>query len=139
MLHLRNSSEYSRRRMCDDCDEMGNLKNKRLSTKPALRSLHLRVASTMPNAVAYAVRGTTKPKIVGSLANPNAASAKGSVTRPKTATQGRRRNSNVSGRLMPIGVVARRKGSVTKGREKRRTRGRKWMTMMTNISSSPPK
>ena len=77
----------------------------------------------MPNAVAYAVRGTTKLKIVGSLANPNAASAKGSVTRPKTATQGRQRNSSVSGRLMLIGVVARRKGSVTKGREKRRMRG----------------
>ena len=36
MLHPRNSSEYSRRRMYNNCDKTGNLKNKRLSTKPAL-------------------------------------------------------------------------------------------------------
>jgi hypothetical protein len=89
MLHPRNSLVYSRRRMCDDCNATGNLKNKRLSTKPSLRSLLLQVTSTMPIAVANAVQETTRLKIVGSLANPSAASAKGSVTGPKTATQGR--------------------------------------------------
>jgi len=78
----------------------------------------------MLNIVANAVYGTTRLKIVGSLANPSAASVKGSVIRPKIATRRRRGNSNVRGRPKPVGVEARRKGSATKREEKKRTRGK---------------
>ena len=73
--------------MCDDCNVLGNLKNKKLSTKPALQSLPFQVALKI--AVAIAVHRTTRPMIVGSTANPSVASANGSVIRPKTATQRR--------------------------------------------------
>ena len=122
MLHPRNSSEYSRRRMCNDCNVLGNLKNKRLSIKPVLRSLPFRVASKI--AVAIVVLRTTRPMIVGSAANPSVASANSSVIKPKTATRRRRREFNGSGRPKPVEMGVRRKGLVTKRNMKRQMRGR---------------
>jgi len=136
--HPRSSSEYSRRRMYDNCNVLGKSKNKKWSTTRTLvnPSPTLPVTFRMPNAVASVTCEVTRPKIAGTLAKISVTSVKGLVTRPSTVTQGRQRTSSVSGCQKLIKVTQRRESCWRRNRGKRQMKGRSLIQITMNILSS---